>query len=108
MSRIIADRFGVSPKWWKSCPTMLSRRRLSGDRDRTKVQRAQDELDLQYALERLPLKERDALRLRLSGWTYREIAAAENSPEPAIRQRVSRAVVKARAILHVQPSGDEY
>jgi DNA-directed RNA polymerase specialized sigma24 family protein len=72
------------------------------------VRRAEEELDLQFALDRLPLKERDALRLRLNGWTNREIAAAENSSETAIRQRVSRAVVKARAILRVKPPGGEY
>jgi DNA-directed RNA polymerase specialized sigma24 family protein len=64
------------------------------------LQRTDDELDLEYALDRFSHKEGHALRMRLAGWTNRQIAAAENSPEPAIRQRVSRAIVKARAILH--------
>jgi RNA polymerase sigma factor (sigma-70 family) len=71
------------------------------------MQRTDEQLDLEYALDRLPRKERDALGMRLAGWTNAQIAALENGSEATIRQRVSRAKAKVQAVLRVQPRKDD-
>ncbi len=63
------------------------------------LERVEAELDLRFLLERVPRKERDALRHRLCGWSYREIAASEGVPEQTIRRRVSRGVNRVRTLM---------
>ena len=59
-----------------------------GSLDRTAVVDAR--LDLAVLLERLPAKERDAVRKYRDGLSYREIAATEGVPEGTAKRRVNR------------------
>lgn len=72
----------------------------------TSVVGAERQRQVQEALERLSPRDRQALLLRHSGFSYREIAAALNMPETSVGTTLLRAGVAFRASyeeLHGEP-----
>ena len=81
-----------------------ARRRLAMERVELDVEEIEAVgIDVEAALSALPPADREALRARvLDEQPYEDIAQAMNTTEPAVRQRVSRALRRLRTDLEKQ------